>query len=217
MKKLIVLAMVAALAAPFAATAQKTTVQSVTRSRTYKTSLKDISIWYQGEVSLGFATGDNLVSKELADGYKTSNKTDFSRPLIETVHGVRITNYGFIGLGLGMQYSYGNLFKEAPDLGNWDMLMMPIFVNMKGYYPVTEHISPYLTLSLGGTPVLTSVFSSEEGTSLFGGFYCKFGGGVSYKKWIFDLGVMHQDFKVKIMDDFRLSVDSFYFNVGYTF
>ena len=217
MKKLVLLASALMFAA--ASFAQSTSAQS-----SFFGNLKESKIGYQGEVSLGFATGNSLTYKD-SDGDSGTEKTDFSRPFIETVHGLRITQYGFVGLGLGLQYAYGNLANEFVD-NKWDTLLMPIFVNFKGYYPIADEWSPYITLSLGGTPVLSSAWNHVDDSDeykLNGGFYCKFGVGVNYKRYMFDFGLMHQTFKYNEFDGGHLDYwstekfNSFYFNIGIKF
>lgn len=107
MKKLFILIAAALLAAPAASFAQKTTVTRVNRERTYKTSSHNVDIWYEGELNIGYGTGGTLK----ADG--ESEDAKYTRPFIETVHGVRITPYAFAGLGIGFQYAYDKTGRSA--------------------------------------------------------------------------------------------------------
>ncbi|MCH5330028.1 MAG: hypothetical protein J1E04_03610 [Alistipes sp.] len=225
MKKFIVLALVAVMAAPAVSFAQKTTVQKVTRNKTFATTFRDVSIWYQGEVNLGYAVSGKMYDVE--DNFKW--KTNFSRPFIETTHGVRVTQYGYLGLGLGLQYAGGKILPDykydKDEIAGWRTLLMPIYVNLKGYYPVTDDLSPYITLSLGGSPVLTSSLNYREPgywEGLTGGFYCKFGAGISWKMLTFDFGVMHQGLHETLKEDgeverYPMRINSFYLNVGFKF
>lgn len=219
MKKLTLLA--AALMFVSASFAQFTSkrTNSVVRSND-----SESLIWYQGEVSIGFATGSKLSYTD-SDGDSGIETTDFSRPLIETVHGVRITKYGFIGLGMGFQYAYGNQANEFVD-NKWNTLLMPFFVNIKGYYPLSGGWSPYITLSVGGSSVLTSAWNRTSGDDeyrLKGGLYSKLGIGVNYKRCFLDFGLMHQTFRYEELDGGYLDYwskekfNSFYFNIGYKF
>ena len=213
MKKFIVMAIAVLIALPSATMAQKTTIQRVTREKTYTTQTHSVSVWYQGELSLGFATGGKLKEVDLDDNDTEFSKTDFSRPFIETVHGVRITKYAFVGLGVGAQFLYGKDFPEYTDCDNWNTLLMPVFLNLKSYYPVNDTFAPYITASLGASPVL--VADSSWNGELKGGLYCKVGAGLSYKKFMFDFGLMHQEL---IADkDWKLSNNSFYVNLGIKF
>lgn len=230
MKKFIVLAIAAVLAMPSAMMAQKTTVQTVTRQKTYNTFLRNISVWYQGEVNVGYAISGNIVDK--LDGEKLN--TNFSRPFVETTHGIRITKYAFLGAGLGLQFAPGKIEPDFEDYYDdyygyevksprWNTLLMPLFINVKGYYPVTDDIAPYISLSFGGAPVLTSNISAiDEDFRLGGRAYCKFGAGVNYKKWTFDFGVMHQGLFINDWDEpkeygSKYRINSFYMNVGFVF
>lgn len=228
MKKFLALALAALVAMPTVTMAQKTTVQRVTREKTYETQKTDVSIWYQGELSFGFATGSNLTYK--SEGVSSKQKTDLSRPFIETVHGVRITQYAFVGLGLGVQYAYGKMNPDYNESENWGALLMPIFVNLKGYYPVSDNFAPYVTVSLGGTASLTSniddsgyeYYYGNWEEKLTGGFYSKVGLGLSYRKFMFDFGLMHQNMGFKYTIDGtsekeKASTNAFYVNLGFKF
>lgn len=215
MKKFIVLAIAALITLPSATMAQKTTIQRVTREKTYKTQTHSVSVWYQGEIDFGYATLGKLVDED-GDKYKT----DFSRPYIETVHGARITNYAFVGLGLGLQYAYGKVDPDYDNSERWNTLLMPLFVNLKGYYPVNDDFAPYLTVSLGGSVPLTSNWNDSDST-LGGGFYSKFGVGLNYRKFMFDFGLMHQGLADKYgyntVEKYKMAVNSVYFNIGFKF
>ena len=204
MKKIIILAIAALIALPSATMAQ--------------------SIYYQGELSVGFATGGKLTVKE--DGVTAKLKTDFSRPFVETVHGVRITEYAFVGVGVGVQYAYGQFLPEESVNEKWGTLLTPLFVNMKGYYPVSEDFAPYITVNFGASPVLFSnLDESEDGykENLVGGFYYKLGAGFSYKRFLFDFGLMHQALSAKssyqgYSEKIGLGgINSFYVNLGVKF
>ncbi len=236
MKKLLLVALLVCgvTATSFAQLVQSTTTVT---ERTYGKQKKELGkIRYQGELNIGFATGgklkNNLVN-ETAD-------TNFSRPFLETVHGVRVGDYLFAGMGLGVQYAYGDYLtgvqvENYDSVPSWNTAMMPIFLNLKGYYPVSERFAPYISLSLGATAVLASdlnesFYSTEWGESyeskLKGGFYCDFGVGFTARKFNFGFGLMHQSLKgSENYDDAydsehyeaKLSCTSFYVKVGLKF
>lgn len=108
MKKIMLLLAAALAVAPAASFAQKMTVTNINREKTYQTSTHNVDIWYEGELNLGFATGGKL---KWDDGEK--DKTNYSRPFISTIHGARITKYGFVGVGVGVQYAFG---EDGPGL-----------------------------------------------------------------------------------------------------
>ncbi len=225
MKKTFILLLAALCAVPVVTFAQKTTVTRVNREKTYKTSTRSVDIWYQGELNVGFATGGKLTWKDGGD----SEKTNYSRPFISTIHGARITQYGFVGLGVGVQYAYGKMDPEYDDTSNWETLMIPVFLNLKGYYPVTEELAPYISISLGSSICATSSYGgsgSSHGSSwetrLKGGFYGEYGLGFNYRRFNFGFGLQHQSIKFSetydgSTDNEKASINSFFVKVGLKF
>lgn len=205
-----------------------------------KQSLKSID-WtpkYKGEVNVGYAitgskprfyyqfeSSDSDGDENIGYDYGKRN-TILSRPLFETVHGVEIGPYFFVGAGVGLQYYCGKLkdFQEFADWAaevnftkekqRWNSVMLPIFANIKFIYPVNESLSPFLNLSLGGTVgCYSSVDLTDEGryggeewyesygsyvdkVRARGGFYCDFGAGVRYKSLNVSIGLQHQVFRL---------------------
>lgn len=113
------------------------------------TSMKDSKVWYQGEVNLGYGmSGDITVGGE-------TYGANMNRVLLETIHGVRITPYAYVGGGLAFQYSYHK--DDVPGIPeeagvNVNALVMPLFLNIKGLYPcgdTTNDFTPYVSLNLG--------------------------------------------------------------------
>ena len=206
MKKLFILTVVAMLTAPVVSFAQKTTVTRVNREKTYRTNTHAVDIWYEGELNLGYGMGGTLKY----DG--DSEDAKYARPFIETVHGVRITKYAFAGLGVGFQYAYDE---------NWEVGMMPVFLDLKGYYPVTEHFAPYVAIDLGFSSGLvgTKDYMDTEGLDLKGGFYASYGIGLNYRRLNFGLGWQHQGMKFKYdgKNGDGFSVNSFFVKIGLKF
>jgi opacity protein-like surface antigen len=199
MKKLFILTAIAFAAMPAASLAQKTAEKS-----------GGISIRYEGEVNVGFGLGGKLKM----DGQSADAK--YSRPFIETIHGVRIARYAFVGLGVGFQYAYDN----------WKVGMMPLFVDLKGCYPVTENFAPYIAVDLGfgmgvtGTKNFGSkLYEEGEGIDLKGGFYASYGLGINYKRFNLGLGLQHQGMKFKSGGESSegFSVNSFFVKIGVKF
>lgn len=232
MKKIFLLAL---LVCGVSATSFAQLVQSTTTvtERTYQKKKKSFGSWeprYQGELNFGFATGGKV--KFDWDGDVEKYKSNTSRPFIETIHGARIGDYLFVGAGAAVQFMYGELDPESDDSPKWNTMNIPVFLNLKGYYPVSDNFAPYISLSLGGQIVaLTNIedYGGDYGYSweekLTGGFYCDFGVGFNYKKFNFGLGMMHQGWKLKYMEDGseiedeseKWSVNSFYVKVGLKF
>lgn len=111
---------------------------------------------YQGEVAVAYAVGFN----------------SFDRVIFETVHGVRVSPYFFAGLGVACNYFYD--FDSA--------LILPVFANLKAYYPFNKDISVYLSFDAG----------AGIGIADLGGaaFYTALGPGVNIKN--FDIGIRWQ-------------------------
>lgn len=202
MKRIISFIAILFLAFPIASNAQKTTVTSVNRTKTYQKTTKNISIWYQGEYNIGFATGSKCVLS--GDGYSDSFKTNFMRPFLETVQGFRVTNYAFAGVGVGFQYAPGQMYlgdEDYIDYENWNTLLMPLYVNLKGYYPVTESLAPFVSLSFGGSFCFASTLNDyDEDVRLKGGYYGEYGVGVKYNKYQLSLGLQTVNCKLADID-----------------
>lgn len=148
---------------------------------------------YQGELNVGYGTGGKI--KE--DGEKFD--AEFNRMFIETVHGVRFNKYLFAGIGVGFQY--------ATDQDYWESFgMLPLFFDLKGYYPVTEDFAPYVKVDLGHAWAVTD---NDGGAK---GFYAAYGIGLNYRRLNFGIGWQHQSFAHG-----DVSVNSFYVNAGINF
>lgn len=178
-----------------------------------------------GRAQCRICTGGKLTWEDGGD----TEKTNYSRPFISTVHGVRITQYGFVGLGVGVQYAYGKMDPEYDDTPNWETLMIPVFLNLKGYYPVTEEFAPYISVSLGSSICATSSYGDSGSdydvswkTRLKGGFYGEYGIGFNYRQFNFGFGLQHQSMKFSetydgSTDDEKASINSFFVKVGLKF
>lgn len=200
---------------------------------------------YSGDVNFVFATGNEarLNSYYLYDEWVKA-KSGLSRLGLETTHGVNISKYAFVGAGVGFQYYLGTMLKEGNNPSKWKTLAMPVFVNMKGMYTFLDKYTPYVTLGLGYSAVLTSADNKEgaayvEGvevawkTRFNGGFYCDFGAGVKIKRFNIGVGLQHQRFSEAVRFDRPVTVidegtpltnlvtdmkfDSFYIKLGVCF
>lgn len=120
---------------------------------------------YQGEVDLSYSIGTGTFST--------------NRVNIHTIHGAKIGDNFSLGVGLGLDY-----YHELYDSGE---LMIPIFVNAKGYLPVGEKTSPYLSLDLGYG------IGATEGVSGLGGFLWSPAIGIKYNKVKFQVGYTSQN------------------------
>lgn len=118
---------------------------------------------YQGEVAFAYGLG-------VGDA---SNVLNTDRILFETVHGVRVNPYLFVGMGLGFNYFYGLLSDYGYEEDDDTMGVLPVFVDFKGYCPVSPKTSVYLAWDLGAA---VGVSDLAEGTD----FYTSIGPGVSF-------------------------------------
>lgn len=113
-------------------------------------------IRYQPEVDFGFSAG--------AGNWKSD------RINIQTVHGVQIDEYLFAGVGTGIDYHY-----------DAEMTFMPLFLNFKGFLPVWEKVSPFVSLDMGYGVCLSEngesgfTISPAIGVKLFNHFKFQFG------------------------------------------
>lgn len=101
--------------------------------RRIRVRYKDNFPHYQGEVAVAYALGVGEVTEHV--------NTD--RVIFETVHGVRLSPYAFVGAGAGLNYFYEK-WGDQTGAG-----VMTAFANAKGYYPVSPGTSIYLSLDLG--------------------------------------------------------------------
>lgn len=103
-----------------------------------------IAAKYHGEVDLGYSVGVGLFSAD--------------RVNLHTIQGVRVGRYFSTGLGIGLDY-----YHDSFDNGE---LIVPIYLNLKGYLPVSEKISPYFSFDIGVG------VGATEGLSGLSGMYC---------------------------------------------
>lgn len=103
---------------------------------------------YQGEVFAGYAIGIGALS--------------YDRIHLHTIHGVRFNDYFSFGLGLGVDYFYKYDVYVDPDLTASE-LTMPIYLNTRGYLPVSEKTSLFLNLDFGVGLGLTAGVSGLKG------------------------------------------------------
>ena len=169
---------------------------------------------YRGELNIGGA-----LSNVMHVSYYPMMKSSLSRPIVETIHGVSLSNYLYIGAGVGMQAYAGNMgdmyyYDEFRyyNYDKWAIVAFPIFGNIKGYLPINDNLKPFTSLSLGGTAIACSNMNSDNTdiyyvngilyedqilTKMKGRFYCDWGVGIEFNRWSFALGLQHQRYNVK--------------------
>ena len=177
----------------------------------------------QFEVNAGFITGGKLDTKNFG-----KLQTNLSRPYIDIIGGVRLGTYLFAGIGVGVQYVYGecSMVSKATEIGGggspetWGSVSIPIYANVKGYIPNRSIVVPYISVSLGGHVVATSNFSKEGYGKLNGGLLMKFGAGMNISKFNFGIGLASQNLEWVNADgitQFKAGNNAFYIEAGVTF
>lgn len=122
---------------------------------------------YRGEINWGYALG-------LDDAP--------DRIVFETIHGSKINQYAFVGVGAGFNAYHGLLSYDGYSLSEVWGMTVPVFLDLKGFYPVSDDFAPYIDLGLGASIGVMEV----EGS----GFFANVGFGFNYKK--FNLGLNFQ-------------------------
>ena len=173
----------------------------------------------QVEVNVGYVTGGKLNTNNFG-----KIKTNLSRPYIEAIFGARLNDYLFAGVGVGLQYAYGDCkligltTKNAPD--TWGSVGIPIYLNIKGCYPVSRVFTPYISVSLGGDVIVASNFAREGYGKLNGGLMMKFGAGVTISRFNIGLGMASQSIEWKSplgVTNFKAGNNAFYIEAGVAF
>lgn len=129
---------------------------------------------YHGEVDLGYSIGVGAVSMD--------------RVNLHTIQGVQVGKYFSTGLGLGLDY-YHDLYDNGE-------LVVPIYLNVKGYLPVSEKVSPYLSFDIGVG------VGATEGVSGYSGMYYTPAVGIKAGKFKAQLG-----YNVQRISEFGVGVD----------
>lgn len=122
---------------------------------------------YRGEMNFGYALG-------------LSGAPD--RVVFETIHGSRINDYAFVGLGFGFNAYKDMLIYDGYSFDSGWGMTVPIFLDLKGFYPVSDDFSPYIDLGLGASVGVMEIDGA--------GFFTNVGFGINYKK--FNLGMNFQ-------------------------
>ncbi len=95
-----------------------------------------LNFWYQGEAAVAYGVGVGTWRMD--------------RLNLTTVHGINILRYAFVGIGAGLS------IWMPKDAGA--ELYLPIFANLKGFYPLSRNVSALLSVDIGGTIALTNGF-----------------------------------------------------------
>jgi hypothetical protein len=119
-------------------------------------------IKYQGEVDLGYSVGVGAFGEE--------------RVNVHLLNGVKVGEYFSTGVGLGLDYYHS--------LDNNGELFIPIYLNLKGYLPVSDIVNPYVSCDVG-----VGIGATRDVSSL-SGLYLTPAIGLHIKKWdtLFQIG-----------------------------
>ena len=177
----------------------------------------EFKVKYRGEVTVGGAFSNKLQGKYAGTHVETASEA--SRLFVETVHGVMVSDYIFVGVGVGLQNYAGEIYKG--DGRKWNTLTIPIFADLKGFLPINRSWRTFMNLGLGGSVVGHSDLSYVENGFKYkqhGGFYCDFGAGVEYRSLSFGIGLQHQTMRQsETWIDYGMthSTEKFYTNAFY--
>ena len=131
----------------------------------YGISAQEVKTKYQGEFDLSYSIGTGTFST--------------NRVNIHTIHGTKIGNIFSLGVGFGLDY-YHEIYEKRE-------LFIPIFANVKGYLPVNDKFSPFLSLDLGYS------VGATLGVKDLGGFMWSQAVGIKYDKLKFQIGYTSQE------------------------
>lgn len=137
-------------------------------------------------------------------GYGTTHKengqdTYCGRAILGTIQGVRLNEYLQAGIGVdGVMFTHYYPEKSL----RW---ALNAYVDMRGFYPVSEKFKVFVDLGLGTTATLNASNAVEGGKNSTD-FFCQFGPGLQYKKFTLTTGLHHCD-----------KVNTFYSTLGFTF
>ncbi|WP_295940574.1 hypothetical protein [uncultured Alistipes sp.] len=106
-------------------------------------------IRYQGEINAGYSIGVGDYA--------------FDRANLHLLNGVRVGQYFSTGIGVGVDYFHAD-----------DNLFVPVYLNLKGYLPVTEVVSPFLSFDIGASIGVTSDVKKASGLLCVPALGCSF-------------------------------------------
>lgn len=144
--------------------AQKKVADQTQRQRTYETIAPVVQkerpkvFWYGGEVNLGAGTTYYNFSNVAMD--------------LETIHGVFITKYAYIGAGLQIRYfnatdyftldyvdDFGKIQRTDNNYEYCEQgVVLPFFLHFRLNVPVNTRITPYISCSTNLKPIETHKF-----------------------------------------------------------
>lgn len=188
--------------------------QSQPKAQTKSSSSSDVT--FRGEFNVGMTIGQTKFDGEKIDGTMVT-------PVLTGTFGVKLNDYLFFGAGTGFKYitQDGNE-GDGYDKMNYTInsLMLPVFVEVKAFIPVSYAAALFLMADFGYGMRLDGEFRADMdyyGKANFDtkdGLCYKFGAGVNIDNFIIALGYDCQKFGVeKLNGDFTSS--GFFFSLGF--
>ncbi len=100
-------------------------------------------------------------------------------PTFDMVLGARIFDYGFVGFGFGLGALFYRYDVDEPH--HFGYFMVPIYGNLRGYFPVNKDFSPYIDFAVGANLLANKHFFASPAR-------VKLGAGFEYKRLVFGIG-----------------------------
>lgn len=142
---------------------------------------------YQGEVDLGYSFG---VGKRASE-----------RVNIHTIQGIKVGKYFSTGIGTGFDFYY--------DFDDSSEAIVPVYLNLKGYYPVSKNVSPFVSCDVGLGVGVTGDLDNDTGLTVAPAVGVVWG--------VFKAQVGYNMRKVKNIDLGKLSMSSVQVKIGIMF
>ena len=142
---------------------------------------------YQGEVDLGYSFG---VGKRASE-----------RVNIHTIQGIKVGKYFSTGIGTGFDFYY--------DFDDSSEAIVPVYLNLKGYYPVSKNVSPFVSCDVGLGVGVTGDLDNDTGLTVAPAVGVVWG--------VFKAQVGDNMQKVKNIDLGKLSMSSVQVKIGIMF
>lgn len=142
---------------------------------------------YQGEVDLGYSFG---VGKRASE-----------RVNIHTIQGIKVGKYFSTGIGTGFDFYY--------DFDDSSEAIVPVYLNIKGYYPVSKNVSPFISCDVGLGVGVTGDLDNDTGLTVAPAVGVVWG--------VFKAQVGYNMQKVKNIDLGKLSMSSVQVKIGIMF
>ena len=142
---------------------------------------------YQGEVDLGYSFG---VGKRASE-----------RVNIHTIQSIKVGKYFSTGIGTGFDFYY--------DFDDSSEAIVPVYLNLKGYYPVSKNVSPFVSCDVGLGVGVTGDLDNDTGLTVAPAVGVVWG--------VFKAQVGYNMQKVKNIDLGKLSMSSVQVKIGIMF